>query len=142
MKLWRNLITVFAVTFFFCAGICQTPVQALDFNTVLQASPRIVAAETTRRNEADDLLKTEFGQKIDINNSDIRDFRDLRGFYPKLASIVIQNAPYEQVEDVLNIPGLSESQKERLQANLDNFTANPQSSVFNEGDERYNAGVY
>lgn len=142
MKLWRNLITVFAVTFFFFTGILLTPVQALDFNTILQATPSIVAVENTRRNEADDLLKTEFGQKIDINNSDIRDFRDLRGFYPKLASIIIQNAPYEKVEDVLNIPGLTESQKERLQANLDNFTANPQSSVFNEGDERYNAGVY
>lgn len=142
MKLWRNLITVFVVTFFFCAGIFHSPVQALDFNTVLQANPPIVAVENTRRNEADDLLTTEFGQKIDINNSDIRDFRDLRGFYPKLASIIIQNAPYEQVEDVLNIPGLSDSQKERLQANLDNFTANPPSSVFNEGDERYNAGVY
>lgn len=142
MKLWRNLIPFFVVTFFFFTGILPTPVQALDFNTILQATPSIVAVENTRRNEADDLLKTEFGQKIDINNSDIRDFRDLRGFYPKLASIIIQNAPYEKVEDVLNIPGLTESQKERLQANLDNFTANPQSSVFNEGDERYNAGVY
>lgn len=142
MKLWRNFITFIAVTFFVCAGVFHAPVQALDLNTVLQASPPMVAAETNRRNAADDLLTTEFGQKIDINNSDIRDFRELKGFYPKLASIIIQNAPYEQVENVLNIPGLSESQKERLQANLDNFTANPLSSVFNEGDERYNAGVY
>ncbi|BAQ60299.1 photosystem II 12 kDa extrinsic protein PsbU [Geminocystis sp. NIES-3708] len=118
------------------------PAQALDFNTILQGNPRLIATENTRRNVADDLLTTEFGQKIDVNNSDIRDFRDLRGFYPTLASIIIQNAPYEQVEDVLLIPGLSDTQKERLQANLDNFTATPQSEVFNEGDERYNAGVY
>ncbi|MFW6357814.1 MAG: photosystem II complex extrinsic protein PsbU, partial [Chroococcales cyanobacterium] len=71
-----------------------------------------------------------------------RAFRQYRGFYPTLASKIIQNAPYENVEDVLDIPGLSERQKERLQANLDNFTVTPQSEVFVEGDDRFNPGVY
>jgi photosystem II PsbU protein len=142
MKLWHRVVTVFSLILFCCSLAFSQPAQALDFTTILQGNPRLMAAENTRRNVADDLLGTEFGQKIDVNNSDIRDFRGLRGFYPKLASLIIQNAPYQQVEDVLLIPGLSDSQKERLQANLDNFTATPTAEVFNEGDERYNAGVY
>ncbi len=93
-------------------------------------------------NAADAKLTTEFGQKIDLNNSDIRDFRDLRGFYPNLAGKIIKNAPYEQVEDVLNISGLSSGQKERLQANIDKFTVTPPSKEFIEGDDRFNPGVY
>ncbi|MFN6248070.1 photosystem II complex extrinsic protein PsbU, partial [Microcystis sp.] len=85
---------------------------------------------------------TEFGAKIDLNNSDIRDFRDLRGFYPNLAGKIIKNAPYQEVEDVLNIPGLSATQKERLQANLEKFTVTEPSKEFIEGDDRFNPGVY
>ncbi|MBE9223690.1 photosystem II complex extrinsic protein PsbU [Cyanobacterium stanieri LEGE 03274] len=142
MKLWQRISAYFSVLVVGCVMLFAQPAQAYTFNDISQLSPRIVAVEGDRRNVADDLLTTEFGQKIDVNNSDIRDFRELRGFYPKLASIIIQNAPYEQVEDVLTIPGLSERQKERLQANLDRFSATPPAAVFNEGDERYNAGVY
>jgi photosystem II PsbU protein len=142
MRLWHRVITVFSLILFCCSLTVSQPAQALDLSTIIQATPRFVAVESERRNVADDLLGTEFGQKIDLNNSDIRDFRDLRGFYPKLASLIIQNAPYEQVEDVLSIPGLSENQRERLQANLDKFVVNPPAAVFNEGDERFNPGVY
>ncbi len=93
-------------------------------------------------NPVDAKLTTEFGQKIDLNNSDIRDFRDLRGFYPNLASKIIKNAPYDDVKDVLNIPGLSESQQSRLQANLDKFTVTEPSKELIEGDDRINPGVY
>lgn len=93
-------------------------------------------------NPADAKLTTEFGQKIDLNNSDIRDFRGLRGFYPNLAGKIIKNSPYDKVDEVLDISGLSETQKSRLQANLDNFTVTPPSKEFNEGDDRFNPGVY
>jgi photosystem II PsbU protein len=93
-------------------------------------------------NAVDTLLTTEFGKKIDLNNSDIRDFRELRGFYPTLAGKIIKNSPYDKVEDVLDIPSLSESQKKRLQANLENFTVTPPSKEFNEGGDRINPGVY
>jgi photosystem II PsbU protein len=93
-------------------------------------------------NAADAKLTTEFGTKIDLNNSDIRDFRNLRGFYPNLAGKIIKNAPYESVEDVLDITGLSSTQKERLQANLEKFTVTEPSKEFIEGDDRFNPGVY
>jgi photosystem II PsbU protein len=91
---------------------------------------------------AADAKLAELGNKIDLNNSDIRDFRDLRGFYPNLAGKIIKNAPYEEVEDVLNISGLSTTQKERLQANLDKFTVTEPAKEFIEGDDRFNPGVY
>jgi photosystem II PsbU protein len=100
------------------------------------------AAITTRTNEADAKLRTEYGQKIDLNNSHIREFRELRGFYPTLAGVIIKNAPYDDVEDVLKISGLTPAQKDRLQANLDKFTVTEPSKEFIEGDDRINPGVY
>jgi photosystem II PsbU protein len=108
-----------------------------DFAQALSPSP--ILAEL---NAVDAKLTTDYGQKIDLNNSDIRDFRDLRGFYPNLASKIIKNAPYETIEDVLDIPGLSDTQKGRLQANLDNFTVTEPSIELTSGDDRFNPGVY
>jgi photosystem II PsbU protein len=100
------------------------------------------ALANTGLNPMDAKLTTEFGKKIDLNNSDVRDFRELRGFYPNLASKIIKNAPYDAVNDVLNISGLSEKQQSRLQANLDKFTVTEPSKELIEGDDRINPGVY
>jgi len=106
-------------------------------------NPHVVLAETTQyENAVDKKLTTEYGQKIDLNNSSIRDFRDLRGFYPNLASLIIKNSPYNSVEDVLSIAGLNEKQKALLQANLDKFSATESSVELTEGGDRYNPGVY
>jgi photosystem II PsbU protein len=142
MKTLVRVIAVLALmvaTFGFGSNSQAGAVDLSSFN--LQSSP-VLAVEASRRNLADEKLKTEFGQKIDLNNSDIRDFRELRGFYPNLASKIIQNAPYEKVEDVLEIPGLSERQQARLQANLDNFTVTEPSDVYIQGGDRINPGVY
>ncbi len=64
----------------------------------------------------------DFGQKIDLNNANIVAFTDCPGFYPTLAQLIVQNSPYQKVEDVLQIPGLSDRQKEQLTAYLDHFT--------------------
>jgi photosystem II PsbU protein len=124
-----------------CRGGClgflgQAPAQAFNLPT----SATVLA--DVRVNAVDAKLSTEFGKKIDLNNSDIRDFRSLRGFYPNLASKIIKNAPYEKVDEVLDVPGLSEKQKSRLQANLDKFTVTATSSELTEGDDRINPGVY
>lgn len=118
------------------AGV--TSAQAADMNIFSLQSSSILAA---RSNPADAKLG-EIKGKVDLNNSDVRDFRSLRGFYPTLASKIIQNAPYENVEDVLDIPGLTEKQLERLQANLDNFVVTDVADVMTSGDDRYNPGVY
>jgi len=115
------------------------PADAMSFTSV-----PVLAAEapTVYRNRADAKLGTEFGKKIDLNNTNVRAFSRYPGMYPNLASKIIKNAPYEKVDDVLSLKGLSERQKRILQANLDNFTVTETESSFNEGDDRFNNGIY
>ena len=105
-------------------------------------SSSVLAANTPRTNRADEKLATDYGKKLDLNNSGVRDFRQYPGMFPTLAALIIKNAPYEKVEDVLNIAGLNQAQKDLLQANLDNFTVTDVESVFIEGDTRLNNGLY
>lgn len=94
------------------------------------------------RNAVEDKMATEYGKKLDLNNTNIRYFRVLPGLYPTLAGLIVKNAPYKSVEDVLAIPGLSEKQKEVLQSNLDNFVVTDVAKELVEGGDRWNNGVY
>ncbi len=67
-------------------------------------------------------LCIESDQKIDLNNANLVAFTECPGFYPNLAKLIVENAPYQTVEDIFKIPDLSQHQKELLQANLDSFT--------------------
>ncbi|MEM8778417.1 MAG: photosystem II complex extrinsic protein PsbU [Cyanobacteria bacterium P01_G01_bin.49] len=100
------------------------------------------AVASNTLNPVDAKLTTEYGQSIDLNNSNIRAFRELRGFYPNLASKIIKNSPYDAVEEVLEIPSLSERQQQRLQANMDKFVVTPPASELIEGGDRLNPGIY
>ena len=141
MKFWRSFLTFVGVLLVSSSLLFSQPAQALDVSSISVTNNQIFAVND-RRNAADDMYATDYASKVDLNNSDIRRFRELRGFYPVLAGKIIQNAPYESVEDVLAIPGLSESQKSRLEANMDNFIVKQTNAVFNEGGERYNPGLY
>ena len=131
-----------------CLGLSQSaiasPMSSADtfsLNNLTLPSPTALIARS-RSNEADRKSSTEFGEKIDLNNTHVRKFRQYRGFYPTLAGKIVPNAPYKSVEDVLKIPGLSARQKKNLQAHLDDFTVTKTSEVYNAGDDRYNPGVY
>jgi photosystem II PsbU protein len=142
-----RLVTVFAL-FLGCLGWLGTSqiAQAATLRTFSLQPATVLAVEATEglrnRNRADEKLGTEFGKKIDLNNTNVRAFQQFRGLYPTLAKKIVLNAPYDSVEDVLNIKGLSDRQKETLQANFDNFTVTKTESVFNEGDDRFNNGIY
>jgi photosystem II PsbU protein len=110
-------------------------------NVTLQSLP-VLVADLPLRNSADDKLSSEFGNKIDLNNTNVRAFRKYPGMYPTLARKVVDHAPYKSVEDVLEIPGLSARQKELLQANLDKFAVTNVETTFTEGGDRYNNGIY
>ncbi|MFM6182411.1 MAG: photosystem II complex extrinsic protein PsbU [Dolichospermum sp.] len=112
--------------------------QAVSLNSFISNQIPVLATS----NRADQKLATEFGKKTDLNNTYIRAFQKYPGFYPTLAKKIVKNAPYQKVEDVLNIPKLSDKQKELLEANLDNFTVTEPASEFNEGDDRFNNGIY
>jgi photosystem II PsbU protein len=120
-------------------GTTQTA-QAVSFNSV--AGNQVPVLAVARQNRADMKLGTDFGKKIDLNNTNIAAFQQFPGLYPTLAKKIIAYAPYEKVEDVLNLPGLSNAQKERLQANFVNFTVTEYEPNFNEGDDRINNGIY
>jgi photosystem II PsbU protein len=142
-----RLVTVFAL-FIGCLGWLGTSqiAQASTLRTFSLQPVTVLAVEATEglrnRNRADEKLGTEFGKKIDLNNTNVRAFQQFRGLYPTLAKKIVLNAPYKSVEDVLNIKGLSDRQKQTLQANFDNFTVTEMESVFNEGDDRFNNGIY
>ena len=140
MKTLMRILVIFALVVGAWGGFGHQEVQAVE--QVYYPSFSVLSAEIERRNAADAKLNSEYGQKVDLNNANVRLFRDYRGFYPTLARKIVNNAPYNKVEDVLEIPGLSEGQKERLQANLDKFTVTPTADVFNAGGDRYNPGLY
>jgi len=136
-----RLFTVFTLLLG-CWGILGTTqtAQALSFNSFVGSQVPVLAF--ARQNNADQKLGTDFGKKIDLNNTNIAAFQKYPGLYPTLAKKIIKNAPYKKVEDVLNLAKLSDKQKALLQANLDNFTVTEKSSEFNEGDDRINNGIY
>ncbi|NDJ19687.1 photosystem II complex extrinsic protein PsbU [Myxacorys almedinensis] len=115
-----------------------------DFRASLRSSTTVLAVESAEdlRNVVSDKLSTAFGRKLDLNNTNVRYFRQYPGLYPTLAGLIVKNAPYESVEDVLDIPGLTGQQKEVLQSNLDNFTVTEVTKELVEGQDRINNGVY
>jgi photosystem II PsbU protein len=141
MKRFARLLVVFSLCLTCLFGVAQTAMAATwNSSMVLAAAP--ATGEEEIRNSADSKLGTEFGKKIDLNNTNVRAFRKYPGLYPTLARKVVDNAPYKNVEDVLNIAGLSEKQKEMLNANLDKFTLTTTDDTFTEGGDRYNNGYY
>ncbi|MUG97140.1 photosystem II complex extrinsic protein PsbU [Scytonema sp. UIC 10036] len=140
-----RLLTVFSLILG-CWGWLGMPqvAQAASFNGLALHSAPVLAVEGTQtiRNRADAKLADVYGKKIDLNNTNVRAFQKYPGLYPTLARKIIKNAPYQKVEDILSIEGLSERQKQILQANLDNFTVTEADAVFTEGDDRYNNGIY
>ena len=94
------------------------------------------------RNSVDDKMATAYGSKIDVNNTNIAAFRKHRGLYPTIAGKVVSNAPYDSVEDILQIPGLRAVEKDRLQKNMDIFTISDPDPALVEGADRFNNGVY
>lgn len=61
-------------------------------------------------------------QKIDLNNANLSAFLDCPGFYPNLATTIVNSGPFDRVEEVLEIPNLNSEQKALLKANLSHFT--------------------
>ena len=146
MKRFVRLLTVLGMLIG-CLSWLGTPQTALaaTSQSVLHLNsgfaPQLLAAEGMR-NAMEEKMGTEFGKKIDLNNTNVRAFRQYQGMYPTLAGIVVKNAPYESVEDVLNISGLTDRQKDILKANLDNFAVTDVEQALVEGDDRINNGIY
>lgn len=138
MKKIGLLLTIFSLCLG-CLGLVPSDkAHAGNLNLTTWPSASILAVEV---NDADKKLG-EIGEKLDLNNSPLRSFRKYRGMFPTIAAKIVDNAPYEKVEDVLEMPDLTERQKKLLEANLKNFTVTKTADVYNEGDYRLNTGSY
>ncbi|MBW4691376.1 MAG: photosystem II complex extrinsic protein PsbU [Lyngbya sp. HA4199-MV5] len=127
-------------------GLPQTAVAAnlgdlTGYSLSRSIAPTLLAAEAIR-DAVGEKLSSEYGKKLDLNNTNVRAFRQYSGLYPTLAGLIVKNAPYESVEDVLNIAGLTAAQKDVLKANLDHFTATDVEEALVEGADRINNGIY
>jgi photosystem II PsbU protein len=110
----------------------------------LQA-PRILASQVEVegfRNKVSDKMATQYGKTIDLNNTNLRAFRELQGMYPTLAALIVKNAPYQAVDDILDLPGLTEKQQATLRTNLGKFSVSEPEEALTEGADRINNGIY
>ncbi len=145
VKQLARVLTVFSLLIGCFGWLGFAPqAHAIDLRGVIfhQSTPPLAVDISRLRNRADTKLPDVYGDKIDLNNTNVRAFQQYRGFYPNLARKVILNAPYENVEDVLEISGLSNRQKQLLQSHLEDFTVTKSEAVFNEGADRFNNGIY
>jgi photosystem II PsbU protein len=127
-----------------CAGCLaflgwSHPVNAASLSWQSVQSPVLAV---TYRNPVDDKLSTDYGKKLDLNNASVRVFTQYKGMYPTLAGKIVQNAPYSNVKDILDIPGLSDAEKQAINNNIDRFTVTEPSAALVSGDDRYNDGSY
>jgi photosystem II PsbU protein len=120
--------------------VAPRPVYAAGSGSVTFGSSQILAAE--RRNAVEEKLKNSFGTVIDINNSNVRAFIEFPGMYPTLAGLIVQNSPYESVDEIFDIPGLTDRQKEVLQRYRDRMIVTPPTEAMVEGGDRFNNGFY
>ncbi len=141
MKQLVGLLVALAVLFGWVSGpAVAQPISGADLlSAPLEATAWLAEAP---QNAVDAKLKTEYGAKLDLNNANVQGFRKFPGLYPTLARKILINAPYESVDDVLDLPGLSEQQLDILRNNLDNFTVTVPDSALVEGGDRFNNGVY
>lgn len=133
----KRLIGVLAVLSLLVSCLTGLPQRAIAANLPMQS---VLAAEM--RNVMDDKLDTDFGTKIDLNNTNVRAFTRYPGMYPTLARMIIKYAPFENLEDVLEMPDLSDRQKDTLRANFDKFTVSAPENALVEGGDRFNNGIY
>lgn len=61
------------------------------------------------------------GDKIDLNNANIRAYLKLPGFYPTIAGKIVTNGPFKSPADVYNIPGLSGAEKDIIKKQESRF---------------------
>lgn len=141
MRLFIRRLALLTLVVATCLGLMswQQPASALNINGPFTSTDLLSA---TYRNPVDAKLETDYGQKIDLNNTNVIAFSQFKGLYPTIAGKVVQNAPYGSVEDVLQIDGLTEPQKKMLQQHLGNFTVTDPDPALVGGQDRYNTGAY
>ena len=147
---WLSVLVVVLASFSWLGNApaaLAAPNSFNTFNSIVRSAPLLAAGNAnvekeSLRNRVADKMSTDYGKKLDLNNTNLRYFRELQGMYPTLAGLIVKNSPYASVEDVLKIPGLTDAQIETLTTNLDRFTVTEVEEALTEGGDRINNGVY
>ncbi|CAB1105357.1 unnamed protein product [Ectocarpus sp. CCAP 1310/34] len=80
------------------------------------------------------------GDKIDVNNANVRAYIKLSGMYPSAAGKIVSNGPYSSVSEIYNIKGLSNEEKAAIKKHESRFiTMDPQAMYT---IDRINNGLY
>ena len=141
LKRLFNLLMIFALLVSCLSWLSVSQPATADVLGAIHFRPVLVLADEVR-NPVDTKLGTAYGSKIDLNNSNVNAFIKYPGLYPTIARKVIENAPFKSVEDVLDMPGLSQRELEIIRANLDNFAVTAPEPALIEGGDRINPGIY
>ena len=67
---------------------------------------------------------------VDVNNANVRVYLKMPGLYPSVAGKIASNGPYNSVNDLYNIPGLSGKEKELIKKYESRFTAQKPSADY------------
>lgn len=129
MKHFRKQLLVFSLVILTCMGMTfsfQAPVYAGEIleqpiDSVQVSDPQSIPSKESC---------IPIGEKIDLNNANALAFKDCPGYYPTLAKKIINNGPFETVDEVLNIRGLNLKQKQLLEDKLDFFTVSEPKTDF------------
>lgn len=140
MKRLAGVLMVVAL-FFGCLGWLGTPEAVASPSRPMFAPMPVLMAEAGPRNAVDD-KRLEVGTKIDLNNTNIRAFQNIPGMYPGIARLILKYAPFENVEDVLDLPEITDRQKDVFRANIDKFVVTTPDDAMVEGGDRFNNGIY
>ena len=74
---------------------------------------------------------------IDINNANVRVYTKFPGLYPNIAKQIVKNVPYNSVDELFNLKGLSSEQKAVLKKYEKNFVAlKPLPEVFHKNKKQ------
>ncbi|MGK7912035.1 MAG: photosystem II complex extrinsic protein PsbU [Synechococcus sp.] len=116
-----------------------TPALAQESVDTVAPAEQSSAADVT---EVDGVPVIDLQPKLDLNYAMLRRFRELPGFYPTLGQKIIKAVPFNSVEDVVNIDGLTDKQIRLLRANFKNFVVGDYDEGANDFETRLNKGFY
>merc|ERR1712174_102711 len=80
------------------------------------------------------------GDKVDINNANVRVYLKFPGMYPTVGGKIASNGPYASVADVYKIKGLSGKEQEIIKKYESSFVAKPPAADY--VIDRINNGLY
>merc|ERR1711862_378288 len=80
------------------------------------------------------------GDKVDINNANVRVYLKFPGMYPKIGGKIASGGPYESVADLYKIKDLSQKELEIIKKYETSFVAKPPSADY--VIDRINNGLY